>query len=88
MIAPWLQDGGFRPVSVWLLLLGITLNWWEFDSAEEERRIFGFAVLFPVCVLLVVKLTSKVTSRCLDFAGRRRQKPQIFPMLQKRSDAA
>ena len=47
------------PLSVWLLLLGITLNWWEFESAEEEHRILWLAVLFPVSALLVVKLASK-----------------------------
>ncbi len=47
------------PLSVWLLLLGIMLNWWEFDSAEEEHRILWLAVLFPVSALSVVKLASK-----------------------------
>ena len=47
------------PLSVWLLLLGITLNWWEFDSAEEEHRTLWLAVFFPVIALSVVKLASK-----------------------------
>jgi hypothetical protein len=44
--------------SVWLLLLGIALNWWEFDSIEEEYRIICLAALFPVFAASVVKLRS------------------------------
>jgi hypothetical protein len=62
------------PLSVWLLLVGITLSWWELDSVEEEHRIFWFAVLAPVFALLVVKLASKVALRCLAFAARRKAK--------------
>jgi hypothetical protein len=71
------------PVSVWLLL-GITLSWWEFDSAEEEHRIFWFAVLAPVFALLVVKLASKVALRCLDFAARRKAKTANLPSAPKK----
>jgi hypothetical protein len=69
---------------VWLLLLGITLNWWEFDSAEEEHRILWLAVLFPVFAVLVVNLASKVASRCLDFAARRKTKAGNLPNTRKK----
>jgi hypothetical protein len=60
-------------LSVWLLVMGIALNWWEFDSAEEEHRVLWFAVLFPVFALLVVKLSSKA------FAARRKAKAGNLP---------
>ena len=72
------------PLSVWLLLLGITLNWWEFDSGEQEHRIFWFAVLFPVFALLVIQLASKVALRCLAFAARRKAKTANLPNAPKK----
>jgi hypothetical protein len=65
--------------SVWLLLLGIALNWWEFDSIEEEYRIICLAALFPVFAASVVKLAINVALRCLAFAAEQsksRKSPQ------------
>ena len=46
------------PLLVWLLLLGIMLNWW-IRFRRRGAPILWLAVLFPVSALSVVKLASK-----------------------------